>query len=92
ADEPESGACDYRFREPIAAGWYLFTFTAGSEDSLKPKLSFDWGEGASPPSACPVGLSKPGTYELLVQIRRPAHGVRIRSDDLEGSFAFAHLS
>lgn len=92
ANELEPGVCDYRFHEPIAAGWYLFTCTVASQDGVKPKLIFDWGEGASPPSACPLGPAKNGTYELLVQIQRAAHGVKIHCDDLNGAFASVRLT
>lgn len=92
AGEKAPGVRDYRFPEPIPPGWYLFTLTAASQAALKPRLMFDWGEGASARSTCPIGSSKSGTYELLIHTRRTVHAVRLSADDPEFTFEFAQLA
>ncbi|MCP5082694.1 MAG: glycosyltransferase family 2 protein [Alphaproteobacteria bacterium] len=90
--EIEVGVCDYRFPQPVKAGWHLFKLNDTSTATLKPKILFDWGEGPAETSTCPLGPSGPGTYEVLVRIARTATGVQLKGGGSEQSLEYVRLS
>lgn len=92
AGELEAGICDYRLPDPAKAGWHLFSLKDASTSTLKPKIQFDWGEGAADASTCPLGPSGSGTYNVLVRIVRTAVGVRLNAGTSEQSLEFVRLS